>query len=431
MRKILVPLLTLLMLLNLPGCGSRPTASGAVSFAVFGDLVELAAYQKLVDAFHSRFASIRIELRNAPSESDYRRQLTAGFAAGAPPDIMLLNFRRFAAFTAPGGLQPLGPYLAASAVIHEADFYPQALEGFRLDNQLWCIPQNISSLVLYYNRDLFDAVGLSYPAADWTWDDFLAAARVLTRDDTGDGRPEQYGAGMAPSLIRLAPFIWANGGDIVDDLDHPTRLTLDSPEAQAAFQWFVNLQVKEKVTPDAVAEQSESSENRFLDGRLAMFFNSRRGVPTYRAIKTFAWDVAPLPVGPQGTAAILHADGYCLAAAAPNKDAAWQFIEFANSVEGQKIMAETGRTVPSLRQVAESAAFLTPAQEPASSQVFLDVIPGIRRLPLLPNWVGIEETANREIERAFYGQASVAEATAAAVAQTLSYFQLAIPTQPK
>ncbi|MBK9092457.1 MAG: sugar ABC transporter substrate-binding protein [Anaerolineae bacterium] len=430
MQRVFALLLSLFVLLNLPGCASTPAPGGAVSFMVFGDPIELAAYRKLVDAFHARYASIRVELRHVPNESDYRRQLTAGFAAGAPPDIMLLNFRRFAAFTAPGGLQPLGPYLARSSVVHEADFYPQALEGFRLDNQLWCIPQNISSLVVYYNRDLFDAAGLSYPASDWTWDDFLAAAKILTRDNTGDGRPEQYGAGMAPSLIRLAPFIWANGGDIVDDVNHPTRITLDTPEAQAAFQWFVNLQVKEGVVPDAVAEQGESSENRFLNGRLAMFFNSRRGVPTYRAIKTFTWDVAPMPQGQQA-ATILHADAYCLAAAAPDKDAAWQFIEFANSVDGQKIIAETGRTVPSLRQVAESAAFLDPAQAPASSRVFLSVIPTIRRLPLLPNWVGIEETVNREIERAFYGQATVEEATNAAVSQTLSYFQLAVPEKPK
>ncbi len=47
--------------------------------------------------------------------------------------------------------------------------------------------------------------------------------------------------GIDPQLIRLAPFIWQNGGDIVDNLDHPTRFTLDTPEAKEAFQWFVDL----------------------------------------------------------------------------------------------------------------------------------------------------------------------------------------------
>ena len=155
--------------------------------------------------------------------------------------------------------------------------------------------QNISSLVVYYNADLFTAAGVAPPAAGWTWADFLAAAQALTRDTDGDGTIDQYGAGIEPSLFRVAPFIWQLGGDIVDDPLRPTRLTLDSAPSQAALNWFVSLQTEHGVVPDALAEAAEESEVRFLNGNLAMFFNSRRGVPTYRTIEGFAWDVAPLP----------------------------------------------------------------------------------------------------------------------------------------
>jgi multiple sugar transport system substrate-binding protein len=97
-----------------------------------------------------------------------------------------------------------------------------------------------------------------------------------------------------------------------------------------------------------------------------MLLNSRRGLPTYREIKDFDWDVAALPAGKQA-ATVLHADGYCMAAASKNKPAAWAFAEFANSAEGQTIVAKTGRTVPSLRSVAASPAFLDPASKPKSS----------------------------------------------------------------
>jgi multiple sugar transport system substrate-binding protein len=73
--------------------------------------------------------------------------------------------------------------------------------------------------------------------------------------------------------------------------------------------------------------------------------------------------------------------------------------------------------------VAESPAFLDPAQLPASSHAFLDAIPLLRRVPLLPEWPSIEETASREIERAFYGQGTVPEAAQAAISLTLPYFQ--------
>lgn len=423
MRKICMFLLiSCLVLSACAGAGKNQGSQERVSFMVFGDPAELAAYQQLITAFETRHPDVQVDLRHVASQADYQKQLITAFSAGAEPDVMLLNYRRVLQFAARGGLEPLGPYLENSQVLHAADFYPQALEAFQWDDQTWCVPQNISSLVVYYNRALFSTAGLPFPSAGWTWDDFLDAARLLTLDLDGDGSTDQYGAGVDPGLFRLAPFIWQNGAELVDDPLQPTTLTLTSPAALAAFQWFVDLQVRHHVVPDLTAEQVESSENRFMSGRLAMYFNSRRGVPSYRAVTDLDWDVAPLPEGVVA-AGILHSDAYCLAANALNKDLAWALIEFANSTEGQTLMAGTGRTVPSLRQVAESPAFLNPAQPPASNQVFLDAIPLLRRVPLLPEWPRIEEMASREIERAFYGQVSVFEAAQSAISSTLPYFQ--------
>lgn len=158
-----------------------------------------------------------------------------------------------------------------------------------------------------------------------------------------------------------------------------------------------------------------------MNGRLGMLFNSRRGVPTYREISGFEWDVAPLPTGEQA-ATMLHADAYCLPAASKQKAAAWAFIEFANSTEGQGIIAQSGRTVPSLEAVATSPAFLDPEALPRSSQVFLDVIPQTRAVPVMATWPDIEDQLTAELQRAFYGQASVEEAIAAAQANTRRFF---------
>lgn len=419
--KIKLLTLSLALVIFLTACADD---TRRITFSIFGDPAELAAYQNLVEAFEAGHPDIDIELRHIPSQSEYRQRLAADFSSGSPANVMLLNYRRFATFAAQGGLEPLGPYLAESRLIAESDFLTPTIDSFYLDDRLWCIPQNLSSLVVYYNRDLFDAAGIAYPSNNWTKEDFLAAARALTQDGNGDGQTDQYGAGIAPNLFRLAPFIWQNGGELVDDMDQPTRLMLDTPEALAAFQWFVDLQIKEQVVPDALAEAAETSESRFLNGRLAMFFNSRRGVPTYRTIKDFSWDVAPLPRGSQA-AGILHSDGYCMAATTPDKEAAWTFIEFANSVEGQTLVAASGRTVPSLLTVAESPAFLDPTHPPANSRIFIDTAPHLGRVPVMTTWAGIEETASKEIERAFYGQVGVAEAAAAAIAVTQPYFDQA------
>jgi multiple sugar transport system substrate-binding protein len=65
-------------------------------------------------------------------------------------------------------------------------------------------------------------------------------------------------------------------------------------------------------------------------------------------------------------------------------------------------VAETGRTVPSLRSVAESEAFLDPTAKPANSGVFLDTIPFIRRVPTISTWPEIEDVAGGILEGGFF-----------------------------
>jgi multiple sugar transport system substrate-binding protein len=386
-----------------------------VSFMVFGSPEELKAYQTLVAAFEKKNPDYKIDLIHIPSQGDYSKRLNADLAAGNPANVVMINYRNYASFAQKGALEPLQPYLYKSTLIKPDDFYAEALQPYIWRGQVTCIPQNISSLVVYYNKNLFDAAGVPYPAADWTWADFLSAAQALTNVDK-----EQYGVGVEPSLIRVAPFIWQNGGELVTS-PSALRLLVDSPEAREAIQWFADLQVKHHVAPDATSEKAEDSESRFANGRLGMYLDSRKVVPSFRTITGFDWDVAPLPTG-KFPATILHSDAYCMTAATKDKDSTWKFIEFANSTEGQQIIAGTGRTVPSLKSVAASDAFLDPNAKPKNSRVWLDVIPSIRAVPTLKNWPDIEETANSELERAFYGTASVDDVIKAMVDRSAPFF---------
>lgn len=433
-RRTCLLAIVLMISMMLGACGGAPTVApvaetpeaggeleGTVSFMIFGDPAELAAYQSLVAAFEVKFPKIKIELIHIPGQSDYRKRLGADFAAGTPADVVLINYRRYASLAAKGALEPLGPYLEKSALIQEGDFYAESIQPFYWDGELMCIPQNLSSLVVYYNKALFDQANLPYPKDDWTWDEFLQTAQALTKDLDGDGMIDQHGLGTEASIFRLAPFVWQNGGDIVDDPQAPTRLTLDAPAAFEATKWFVELQTVHHVVPNQEEESAEDSESRFQNGRLAMFMNSRRGVPTYREITGFDWDVAALPRNVQ-PAGILHADAYCMPASVENKDLVWTFIEYANSFEGQTIIVASGRTVPSLKAVAESPAFLDPNAKPLNSRVFLDTIPFIRGVPVMETWVDIESIVGEELERAFYGDVTVEEAIQTAIERTASFF---------
>lgn len=426
------------MLIGLPAvvsAAAQDVPAGEISFGFWGDPAEAGAYEAIVDAFETRHPEVAVRIEYVPDANDFYTRLATGYAAGDNPDVFLINYRRYGQFAAAGALDPVGPYLAESTAIAANDYYPEPVEAFTFDGELMCLPQNLSSLVVYYNRDLFDAAEVPYPAAGWTWDDLLAAAQALTRDTDGDGGTDQFGVGIEPSLIRMVPFIWQAGGELVDDLHHPTRLTIDTPEARQALQFVLDLNLEHHVVPAESEVLSLGLEDRFIAGNVAMLFQSRRVVPTLRAIEDFTWDVAPLPRQAE-TAGILHADAYCLSAGAGNPDLAWSFIEFANGPEGQPIAA-VGRTVPSLRAVAESPDFLglnggiaTGTEQdrvnpPASARVFLDTVPAIRRVPSTSTWSEVERAFNEEFSLAFYGKATLDEAIAATLERTREPFERA------
>ncbi len=377
--------------------GEGPTS---IRLTLFGDPVETAGYQTMVDEFMETNPDVTVTLAPVAKQDDLLAKLTTEFAAGDPPDVFLVNFRKYGQFASEGVLAPVQPYLDESTEISAEEFTQTSFDAFRFDGEeLTCMPQNLSSLVVYYNEDLFADAGQEVPQPGWTWTDFLAVAEALTVPSQ-----DVYGLGVEPSLIRVAPFVWSNGGEVVDDQVAPTRLDLDEPDAREALDFFLDLQLQHGVVPDDAAEQAQESEARFLDGRLAMYMNSRRSVPTLRTIEDFTWDVAPVPVAPGGEpVTMLHADAYCLAADG-EADAAWRLVEFAMGERGQEILAETGRTVPSRLDVQAGEAFLDPSRPPEHAEVFVENGDIVRATPHTASWSRVEKQADSVLEDIFYGR---------------------------
>ena len=387
-------------------------ATGPVRLLVFGAPEELEAYRTLVDAYAKAKPGRPVQLVEASDRKDLLARLATSIAGGAPPDLFLMNYRFYGQLAVKDAIEPLDERIAASEVLDPADYYPVAMDAFRWQGRQLCLPQNVSSLAVYYNRTLFEKYGVAPPKPGWTWNDLLTTATATTRDAQGavirgtesEGaakRPAVHGLGIEPSIIRVAPFVWSSGADIVDDPARPTRLTFDSPAAREALKNFVDLRLAYGVVPTDEEVEAEDDESRFANGRLAMLLSSRRSTTTFRSITEFEWDVAPLPVY-QRPVGVLHSDAYCMTRGGKNKAAAWNFLEYAVSAEGQKIIAATGRTVPSHIEVSTSAAFLGPAQPPRSAKVFLDAIPTVRALPTVSTWPEIEDVTAGILENALY-----------------------------
>ena len=341
-------------------CGGSEDASGSVRLLAFGEPAELDAYRTMIRAFERSEPDIDVQLVEASDREDLIARLSTSIAGGSPPDLFLMNYRFYGQFAARDALEPLESYAESSDVVDLDDFYPQAVDTFRWNGRVTCLPQNISSLVVYYNKDLFERFGVPEPTDDMGWAEFLNRAQQLTRDAKGlvvrgadPDLPAQqntakaaiYGLGVEPTLIRLAPFVWSSGGKLVDDDATPTRFALDSGEAKRALQLFFDLRTRFGVVPSDTEVEAEDDESRFLNGRLAMLLESRRLVPALRDGAKFDWDVAALPAI-QDKVSILHSDAYCMTKDSKEKKAAWRFVEYALGPEGAAVIAKTGRTVP-------------------------------------------------------------------------------------
>ncbi len=414
MRRPALAVTALAALLALPGCGSggsEDAAGGAaatrITVQAAGGEGELAALQEVVDAFEATRPGTTVEFTGIPSQGDHVARLATGFAGGAPPDVFLLNYRRIGQFAERDVLEPadLGP-------IPREGLYPGPVEAFTIDGTLACLPQNASSSVIYVNPALFERAGVDLPAADWTWEALEQAAQALD----AEGVPA---IGFDAEIRTVAPFVWTAGGEVVDDTAAPTRMVLDRPEGRAALTFLERLQ---DYGVDATSRAAVEPADRFAQGDLAMYVDSRRAVPNFRGLDGLRFDVVPLPRSEAGTPSrsLLASDAWCVSKGAPAL--ATELAQYAVGEQGGAVLARSGRTVPSLRSLAQSPDFLAPDQDPRSSQVFLDVLPDLRRLPHVRQEDEAEELANDLLAQYFAGQAGLDETVAAVGERTAAAY---------
>jgi len=387
--------------------GAADKTLPAITFQVTGDPEETRVYKELAAQYKADTGNT-VEVVDVPERDVHLAKLTTAFSAGKPPEVFLLNYRYLGGFAAKKVIDPAGPRLDASQELARDDFYEIPMRAFEYQGTLQCVPQNASSLVVYYNVDHFKQAGLELPNDGWSYDEFAKTAEQLTTD----GR---HGVGLDLSTIRVGPWVWSAGGELVDDPVRPTKFQFDTPDARRGLQNVIALQ-ENGWSPSADEVDAQSVEDRFMEGKLSMFLSSRRDVPVMRQIEDFEWDVAPFPVDKE-PASVLHSDGFCLAKH-DNADAAFKWVEYALGTHGQEVLAASGRSVPSIKAVAESPLFLEPTEPPANSKVFVDALSHMRQLPVTENWSEVEGLANDALEEMFYGRLSLDEGIARIAKET-------------
>jgi multiple sugar transport system substrate-binding protein len=388
MKKILFVLVIASVLLAACG-GTKPAEPGAkseVTFMMWGAPEEQTVWQAVVDDFQAANPNVTVKVEVSDWDS-YWTKLNTLIAGGTPPDVFAMDAPLYLDWQSRGALLNLQPYIDANPGFLDG-FYPQTLSAYKVGSEYFGLPRDFQTIVLFYNKEMFDEAGAAYPTAEWTYDDLLNTAKELTKDTDADGKVDQYGFWSDTWDMELfwSEAIWAYGGDIIDS-DH-TKTLIGEGGARDAWAYIDSL-YKEGVMPSPTAA-GEYGGDLFQSGNAAMTTIGHWAVPGYvqAGIK---FGVAPMPTGPAGRATSVNSAGFVVSKDSKNPNAAFEFIKFALSEAGQKRLAELGFAIPVLKSVAESDSYLKQPGD-LDQKVFLDSLEFAKMKPVFKGyeeWAGI------------------------------------------
>ncbi len=286
-----------------------------------------------------------VELQVQPW-GQYWDLLKTNAAGGELPDVFNMSQPFFYFYAVNEAVLNLQPYWDEFGV--DTSVWGSGLVGpyrWGENGDLYAAPVNWDTITVFYNKDMFDAKGLAYPTADWTWDDFAAYAEALT-----DPEADVYGAAVYAEYQAGYPnWIAATGETPVVDAAR-TDCTLDNPGSLEALNFLKGLYDKGYMPSVSVmgGTSADDAFNFWASGKVAMITGGSWKLTQALQEVPFNWDVVQLPKHPQTgrSRSIVHAVGYVASARTANPDLAANLILFLASDEGQRFFAEGGNVAP-------------------------------------------------------------------------------------
>lgn len=356
-----------------------------LTYMMWGDPPEIAVWEQLVAKFQESNPDINVKVEVADWDS-YWNKLRVQTVGGDAPDVFAMDGPIYPDWQSRGTLLNLQPYLDASPGALDG-IYPGPLSTYKLADGYYGLPRDFQTIVMFYNKAMFDDAGIAYPDESWTIEDFRTAAKTLTRDTDGDGKTDQWG--VSTEVWDMEPFwgpmVYNHGGDVISSDYSSTLMTGD--KAREAFA-FIDKMVTEDHSIMSDEELDSYGYDGFLAGVAAMTFSGHWVIPAYNELD-FDWEVAPFPSGPAGRATLVNSAGIVIGAHTEHPDESWEFVNFVTSEEGQSILTSLGFAIPILEAAANGPAYQDQASK-GNHQLFIDAL---EYAHTKPSFRGYEEWA--------------------------------------
>ena len=341
-KKIGALALATTLSLSLAACGGGNKSSDGTLTMQIWDTAQRDAMQALADAYHEINPDVTIEVQ-VTSWDEYWTKLEAAAGSGNLPDVFWMHTNNILMYADNGMLADVTDLYDDDTYSHYSDISIANTLGS--DGRMYGVPKDKDTICLVYNKEMFDAAGVSYPDENWTWDDLVDASAKIY-EATG-----KYGyMAYADDQLGYWNFVYQNGGYILNE--DKTAAGLDQPATIEAMKFYIGLQDNDWC-PDQTYFAETAPGNAFFSEQGAMFFEGTWSLlsemQNYPEMQG-KWDVAVLPKAPNpatGDGRATISNGLCYATSADNQDneTVMNFLRWLGTEEAQQIQSSYGAAI--------------------------------------------------------------------------------------
>ncbi|WP_417308438.1 extracellular solute-binding protein [Devosia sp.] len=326
---------------------------------------DTTAMQAVVDAYKAEHPDVTINLQPYPFAQFFQVAELRLRSGDDTADLIYVDAPLLASYASRGFLSPIDPAIDTSELVETA------LAAGQYDGTQYALPINNSAQVLFYNKALFEAAGITPPAGltagetatqaevdtlasteRWTWEQVADAAQKLTVKDGGRTTTygftvEQYG-----ELYQLQPFGESLGSPVIGEDGYTAKDYLDSDAWTKAATYWSNLYNDWGVSPRDLGYGQAAQ--LFGNGQLAMLAGGTWNLPILAGTDV-DFGVAPYPYFEGGSVVTPTGSWYVgVNAASGHQSESMDFAKFlTTSDEGTKVWFDSLQQLPTYKPLLE------------------------------------------------------------------------------
>jgi len=274
----------------------------------------------------------QIEPTYIPSEQ-FVQKFAAAVAGGEPPDLVAVDLIYMPAFAEAGQMTDLTDQ--ARALPFFDTLSPPHMRLGTYEDRIYSLPFNADGSFLLFNKNLFTAAGLDPEAPPTTWAAITEASQAITEAGGGTARGF-YFSGSCPgcNAFTLLPYIWASGGDVLNE--DGTAATLDDPNVKAMLEFVGGLWQNGQVPESAQVDTGEDFFNAFTSGTVGMVGTGAFSIAELkRDFPDLDFGVTPLPGREGGQSSFAGGDTVAIPTGSTRVEEAFEFLTWYLSDEIQ------------------------------------------------------------------------------------------------